>query len=231
MEKKSTLLTLGERMKKHRLPMMPVIWGATCPGIGVLVAIGLYSYHSAEKAMAAQFNRQQSILAQQAAQGIELGVIKSELDRLLEVLEEYLQFARLLKVKLEVGQVNEVVSDLLLFLREEAADRKAMVVEELEASLPPVKLDAKQLRQALLNIMKKSFDAMPDGGKLTVTTARKEGRVEMAIGDTGKGIPPENQDQSLPHSSAPNRGEPGWVFPLLLTSLRNIGEPSAFRVI
>ena len=59
-------------MKKYRLPLMPVIWGVTCVIIGGLVAIGLYSYYSAEKAMAEQFNRQQLVLAQQAAQGMEI---------------------------------------------------------------------------------------------------------------------------------------------------------------
>ena len=121
-----------------------------------------------------------------------LGVIKSELDRLLEVVEEYLQFARLPQVKLEGGKVNEVISDLLSFLKEEVAERKVMMVEDLDPSLPPVQLDPKQLRQALLNIIKNSFDAMPEGGKLTVSTAKKDGKVEISIGDTGKGIPEEN---------------------------------------
>lgn len=121
-------------------------------------------------------------------------VIKSELDRLIEVVEEYLQFARLPKVKLESGGLNEVFSDLLFFLREEASDRNILVVEEMDPSLPPVDLDPRALRQAFLNIIKNSFDAMPDGGKLTVSTARKAGKVEITISDTGKGIQEENQE-------------------------------------
>jgi hypothetical protein len=62
---------LEEWMKRYRLPLMPVIWVTTCVVIGILVAIGLYSYYSAEKAMASQFNEQQLILARQAAQGME----------------------------------------------------------------------------------------------------------------------------------------------------------------
>ncbi|MBI5967129.1 MAG: PAS domain-containing protein [Deltaproteobacteria bacterium] len=123
-----------------------------------------------------------------------LQVIKSELDRLIEVVEEYLQFARLPQVKLEKGNVNEVISGLLLFLKEEAGGRNVMVVEELETSLPPVQLDAKQLRQALLNIIKNSFEAMPDGGKLTVSTAKKDGQVEITIADTGRGISEEHRE-------------------------------------
>jgi len=72
MSSHSILSLLEAWMKKYRLPLMPVIWGATCLIIGGLVAIGLYSYYSAEKAMAEQFNRQQLVLAQQAARGMEI---------------------------------------------------------------------------------------------------------------------------------------------------------------
>ena len=123
-----------------------------------------------------------------------LGIIKSEVDRLLEVVEEYLQFARLPKIKVEEGGVNEVISDLFLFLREELEERKILLVEELDPQIPPVQLDPKQLRQALLNIVKNSFEAMPEGGKLTLTTAQRDGKVQITISDTGKGISPENQD-------------------------------------
>ncbi len=121
-----------------------------------------------------------------------LGVIKAEIDHLIEVVEEYLQFARLPKVKLEQGNINEVIADLLLFLGEEATDRKVEVIEELETFLPPVQIDAKQLRQAFLNIVKNSFEAMPDGGKLTVSTAWENGQVVASIADTGRGIAEEN---------------------------------------
>jgi two-component system, NtrC family, sensor kinase len=123
-----------------------------------------------------------------------LGIIKSEVDRLLEVLEEYLQFARLPKIKAEEGSVNEIISDLFLFLKEELDERKILLVEELDPQIPPVQLDPKQLRQALLNIVKNSFEAMPEGGKLTLTTAQRDGKVQITVGDTGKGISPENQD-------------------------------------
>jgi signal transduction histidine kinase len=123
-----------------------------------------------------------------------LGVIKSEVDRLLEVVEEYLQFARLPKVKLEEGNPNEVIADLLFFLKEEVEGRNILLAENLDPHLPPVQIDPKTIRQAFLNIIKNSLEAMPDGGKLTVSTARRDGKVEINIGDTGKGIAEENQN-------------------------------------
>jgi PAS domain S-box-containing protein len=143
-----------------------------------------------------------------------LGVIKSEIDHLIDVVEEYLQFARLPKVRLERGDVNEVISDLLFFLREEASERKIMVVEELGTKLPDVQLDAKQLRQALLNIFKNSFEAMPEGGKLTVSSALKNGHVQVTIADTGRGIPEENLELVFTPFFSTKHGGTGLGLPI-----------------
>ncbi|MBI4495735.1 MAG: PAS domain-containing protein [Deltaproteobacteria bacterium] len=143
-----------------------------------------------------------------------LAVVKSELDRLREVTEEYLQFARLPEVKLERGDINEVISDLLLFLKEEVVDRKMLVVEELAPGLPPVFMDAKQLRQALFNIVKNSFEAMPDGGKLTISSALQNGHVEITIADTGTGIPEEAQELVFQPFFSTKHGGTGLGLPI-----------------
>jgi signal transduction histidine kinase len=58
-------------------------------------------------------------------------------------------------------------------------------------SLPPVLADADQVRIVFANLIRNAREAMPQGGRLTVT-ARPEGEgVEVAVGDTGVGIPPE----------------------------------------
>ena len=62
MPSQSVIPRLEEWMRKYRLPLMPVIWSVTCLIIGILIAVGLYSYSSAEKAMADQFNQQQLLL-------------------------------------------------------------------------------------------------------------------------------------------------------------------------
>jgi PAS domain S-box-containing protein len=143
-----------------------------------------------------------------------LGVIKSELDHLIDVVDEYLQFARLPEIKLEKGNVNEVISNLLFFLKEEASERNVMVVEELQTALPPVQLDAKQFRQALLNILKNSFEAMPEGGKLTVSTGVKNGHVEVTIADTGRGISEENLELVFTPFFSTKHGGTGLGLPI-----------------
>jgi two-component system NtrC family sensor kinase len=143
-----------------------------------------------------------------------LEIIKSELDRLIEVVEEYLQFARIPNVKLEKGNVNEIISDLLYFLKEDVSGRNVVLVEELEKTLPEVQLDPKQLRQALLNIVKNSIEAMPEGGKLTVGTESKNGWVEIRIADTGRGIPDENSELVFTPFFSTKHGGTGLGLPI-----------------
>ena len=52
--------------------------------------------------------------------------------------------------------------------------------------------ESKQIQQVLINLLKNSIDAMPNGGEITISTVAEEGRVvKLSLTDTGFGIPPE----------------------------------------
>jgi signal transduction histidine kinase/CheY-like chemotaxis protein len=59
----------------------------------------------------------------------------------------------------------------------------------LVPSLPPVAGDPAELREGLTNLILNALDAMPQGGLLTLATAAVDGEVELAVSDTGVGIP------------------------------------------
>jgi signal transduction histidine kinase len=52
-----------------------------------------------------------------------------------------------------------------------------------------------QLQQVFTNLMVNAQQAMPEGGKLTISTAQKNGFVEINFADTGNGIPKEHLDK------------------------------------
>ncbi len=123
--------------------------------------------------------------------------IVKEVDRLTEITEEYLRFARLPRPKLEREDLGELITSLIAFMHQELAARGVVVDVQLEPDLPPVAADEHQLRQALLNLMRNGVEAMGQGGRLTLTARRVpdagDGRsVELTIADSGEGIAPEH---------------------------------------
>src|SRR5207253_6643017 len=56
-----------------------------------------------------------------------------------------------------------------------------------------VHLDEGRFRQVLLNVLSNAVKYTPDGGSITTTVARHDGRVEIAVRDSGVGIAPSDQ--------------------------------------
>jgi signal transduction histidine kinase len=97
-----------------------------------------------------------------------VAAIRSQVDVLSAVTEEYLRFARLPKPKLEVAGVVSVIEDLAEFVREELRARKVELVVNVPAGQAKLLLDPGQIRQALLNLIRNAVEAMPDGGTITI---------------------------------------------------------------
>jgi signal transduction histidine kinase len=97
--------------------------------------------------------------------------IRSQVDVLSAVTEEYLRFARLPKPKLAAGPLAPVIDDLTEFVREELRARKVDLVVDVAEGMPILRLDAGQIRQALLNLIRNAAEAMPGGGTVTVRAA------------------------------------------------------------
>ena len=76
------------------------------------------------------------------------------------------------------------------------ADRVS-VQRDYAPQLPAMTGDAARLEQAVLNLCVNAVEAMPEGGRLTITTRASAGTVELDVADTGDGIPPENLDKIL----------------------------------
>jgi signal transduction histidine kinase len=81
--------------------------------------------------------------------------------------------------------------------------RNKVMVEEDLAPLPPIMLDANQIKQVIVNLLNNAVQAMPDGGRLEVSTQLVERKLDstlsrvasVRIRDSGVGIPPENMER------------------------------------
>ena len=94
----------------------------------------------------------------------------------------------------EPVDLNEVVRDVRRLLAHDAARRGVTVTLELAPGLPPVRGDAVQLQQVVLNLLVNAFDAVagcPHERRQVVVRTREHlaGAVELMVEDAGDGIP------------------------------------------
>jgi signal transduction histidine kinase len=109
-----------------------------------------------------------------------------------------------------VAHSNKIISDLLEYSREirlefSEAEPKSLLAEALSlievpqnihvrdrtGEEPQVKVDREKIRRVFVNIAKNAFDAMPDGGELTIRTEKKGENVVFTFSDTGTGMSKE----------------------------------------
>ncbi|MBT0653563.1 HAMP domain-containing histidine kinase [Geobacter luticola] len=118
--------------------------------------------------------------------------IDQEAQRLSQFTKGLLTFARREDDAGPDADINQVLREVMAFLKYEAQKRSITVVEELDFHLPSVAADGNRLKQVFINLVMNALQAMEQGGTLLVRTAiAQDGSVEAQIADTGPGITPE----------------------------------------
>jgi signal transduction histidine kinase len=102
---------------------------------------------------------------------------------------------RLLSLSRDAGQaavfdVGAALTELLPLVRSLFAQKTAVSLE-VPASAYPVFMDKQEFELAILNIASNARDAMPQGGEFKMAVSADEGRVQVALADTGMGMSPE----------------------------------------
>jgi len=96
--------------------------------------------------------------------------------------------------KADLCLVANVIEPLLASARAIAQERNLDVYAEIPANLPPVRANAKALREVLSNLIDNALKYTPSGGKISIQAGQKRGHFQgIAISDTGPGIPVQDQ--------------------------------------
>jgi PAS domain S-box-containing protein len=120
-----------------------------------------------------------------------LEVAKGEIGRLDYIVTQFLQAIRPSPPHKKATSLNQVVEQTLELLRPEIENRGQLIEKRLESGLPRVPLDAVQIQQALVNLIKNAMQAMTKGGTLGVQTGVTGRGVWVSVSDTGHGISSE----------------------------------------
>jgi signal transduction histidine kinase len=124
--------------------------------------------------------------------------LQHECERLVDVSNDFLRFARVQDLHLEPADLGAVVEEMVDFFTPLARQANLEVQCYLPADLPRVRLDRDLFKQALLNLLLNAQQAMPQGGGLTLQAAGQpcpelpgNHHVVLDLIDTGAGMPPD----------------------------------------
>jgi signal transduction histidine kinase len=126
----------------------------------------------------------------------DLKVIEEEILRINEIVDQFLRFAKPASPLLEKTNLIPIFEEILQLLRPQIERCRIAVKKEFEP-LPLITVDKEQIKQVILNLLMNAIQAMTGGGKLGMSgRLSKDGYwVELAIQDSGVGIPREDIDK------------------------------------
>ncbi len=140
-------------------------------------------------------------------------VVQKECQRLQELLDNFLDFAKVRRLKLEPTNLNRQVREVLDFFRPEARNAGIELVAYLTSDLPTVLLDRESFRGALLNLVLNARQAMPDGGQLVVRTSVTADGVALDLIDTGCGMEESTREHIFDAFFSTKKGGSGLGLP------------------
>ena len=118
----------------------------------------------------------------------------SETERLADMLKKMLSFSKPDQEQRSPANLNTIIDEILLLHKKQFWENTIKIEATFDEALDLVYASKNQLRQVFLNMISNAKDAMPDGGTLTVTTARDADHVRVLISDTGCGIKKKHLD-------------------------------------
>jgi PAS domain S-box-containing protein len=125
-----------------------------------------------------------------------LQIIEREVDRCSRIVDGLLDFSRPKAKSTGPVALNTVVDQTLFLLKHHQRFKRLQVLRELDPAGPATVGDQEQLIQVLMALTLNAVDAMEQGGRLTLRTARSRHRPDelvLEVEDTGAGIPAPEQ--------------------------------------
>jgi len=118
-------------------------------------------------------------------------IIVLETERLERILRTQLSFLHLPEIEWARVDLNQVAEETLSLIRPRAEERGIAIKASLAPGLPPIRADADQLKQVLLNLLQNALESAGREGAVKLTTGRRRRELEARISNSGPPIPPE----------------------------------------
>jgi signal transduction histidine kinase len=135
-----------------------------------------------------------------------LGIMSAESDRAEGIISALLDYTHTRPAQPERVAVPDLLSQALVI---QPPPENVQVATHIAPGLPHPFVDPEQMSKALSGLLDNAYQAMPQGGELTINAHGEADTLVFSISDTGSGISPENMARLFE--------------PLFTTSARSIG--------
>jgi signal transduction histidine kinase len=95
-------------------------------------------------------------------------VIIKNIQMIEKRIDEFIEFTRPVKFKFESTSIHELINDVLLIMEDKCKERNINITKYILPGIQKVMIDQVKIKQALLNIIMNSIEAMPNGGILKI---------------------------------------------------------------
>ena len=119
-----------------------------------------------------------------------LGVIIRNTEHTNKIIKDLLDFAKPRTINLEKGNISNVILTLRDLVWARCAKQEVEISLDIPEDLPQIQMDMEHLEEAFLNFITNSLDAMPNGGRLSISIQNEPGKDEVHVifRDNGEGI-------------------------------------------
>ena len=123
--------------------------------------------------------------------------VNSNIEKISEIIKKLLGFSRSIDPDKEGININDILTDIMSFVITHAQKLNIKIQTDFEKNIPDLYVIKNKMEQVFLNIVMNAFDAMTDGGKLTISTdvitLHRKKYLQIMFIDTGTGMSDEAQ--------------------------------------
>ncbi len=124
-----------------------------------------------------------------------LSIIAGEIVRLENMLTDVKSLYTPWSLVIEKFDVHDLLEEIHHLVSTSNVDKKFTVHLKTSEKSPVIEGDREKLKQVVLNIMKNSIEALPDGGVMSLEMEERGDSIEITVKDQGHGIPKELQEK------------------------------------
>jgi signal transduction histidine kinase len=159
-----------------------------------------------------------------------LEIAESEIDRLIRLVNQLLDFSRWQRGELELNRspvdLVAIASSAIALSEGRASHRSITLNSDIPPQVPSISADPDRLQRVILNLLDNAIKFTPGGGQVTLALMQREGEIEISVEDTGRGMSDEERERAFePYY----RGEGGGAG-LGLTIARAVVEAHGGRM-